>query len=244
MALAIRFEFGLWLAWLAPLLFPLAIWRLAILVWKSPTSRLEVSSDFRGVYVAGTAVLAVAVPLVGNLILEARGSDETVALGLLLAAATLAIMALVLGAYLIYKLSPDTSTRLAFVGGPDSSTSWAPIAGSVQFSCVIMFLLTTLGGLALFAITAPNQPATSTRKPTDTIAREFPELGTTTREAVAQLGPPSDRGPDWLEYELPNSTILLCFSDDSLEIVLERPKEDSHAVRRACQIHRGFPRPR
>lgn len=248
LTLAIRSELGLWLAWILPLLFPLIVWGLADWVWRNSSRNLTVRlNDFRGIFVAATSVLAIVVPLTGSLILDVRGSTATVSLGLLLAAATLAVLALVLGAYLIYGLSSITGLtgdNLSIVGGRGSQNSWAAILGSVQFSCLIMFLVTALSGLALFAISVPDEQAATTGETIGISTRAFPEIGTDIKKVSEQLGPPSRRGPGWLEYELPSSKVLLCFSRNTLETIMEFRQEVTHAIQRTCTVDRSFPRPR
>jgi len=234
----IRLEPSLWIAWLAPLVIPIVVWAIAQSLWSKPGAKREIDAkNFRAVYVAATSVLAVVVPLTGSLVLEVRTSESSAALGLLLSAVTLAVFALVVGAYLIFKLSTLSGDTLTVEGGPGSSSAWMAIAGSVQFSCVIAFLVSALIGLSLFAVTSPNEQGSVGRDSGPAryaLLRDLPEMGVTQDEVKRAWGTPDQSGEGWLLYRLANSSVTFCFVDDDLDKIIESRSEDQDAVQAPC----------
>jgi hypothetical protein len=229
---------------MAPILAAAIVWRLADHVWQNSDGKLEFSlDDLRRVYITATSVLAIVVPVTGNLIVEARKSSPTLTLGLLVAAETLAVLALILGAYLVLQLSMFSEERLTIAGGHGSTTSWIAIAGSVQFFCVIMFLLTTWIGLVFLAATPTEEESATLELSDQGFEAPVAELGATMGDVLRQLGPPSDRGPGWLLYRRSHSKVLLCFTQEQLRAVIET-EEVTHAIRRSCTDHEKIPRTR
>jgi hypothetical protein len=222
-----------WMAWFVPVCLLFVVYLLAKSVWnRSSSTELKVERATAPL-VPSVSVLAIAIPLVANLTVQvAKPPAVGWTVGLLLAALTLALIALITGAYLLYKILLESPTETISI----SDKKWIPPVMSVQFAGMTLFLILSFAGLvgALLVQPAPTRlvgPSSSRFA----IAKELPKLDTKEAAILEAWGREDERGQRWIAYRGETSTVIFCLKEGVLEKVIEtKKKEEANALATGC----------
>ena len=147
---------GFWVAWLLPILVLVAPYLAARRVWSGENPITVTTENARTPYVAGVAVLAIAIPLVANLTFEvSKATEHPWMVGVLFAAMTYALVALWIGVYLVYTFSLESQGDQVQI-----TPSLAPWM-TVQYVAIILFVTASFAGLVLiiFAHSGSTPPS-------------------------------------------------------------------------------------
>jgi hypothetical protein len=226
---------GFWAAWVLPLLLLVGTYFVASrYVWRNAAPINVTPENARTPYLAGISVLAIAIPLVANLTFEvSKPTQKSWIVGILLAAMTFALVALLIGTILVYRFSLPSDS-----GDVRISSSLAPWM-SIQYSAMVLFLIASFVGLVSFIIfarsdsTPPGQVSQRliTTKP-------LPALGSEESEILEAWGRVDARGKTWLSYRTADSIVVFCLEDAALKkVIVANAKEDPDAVGTGCSTH-------
>jgi hypothetical protein len=194
---------GLLLSWIAPIIILGVSTLLTYLAWGNVTADKTLKVDRAAApFIASVSILAIAIPLVSNLILNVTTREPAPwAFGLLLSGLTMAVLSLLSGAYLIYKIMLETNQDTINLSG----RVWIPPAMSVQFMGMILFLLTSFIGILGTVFTSPREIPTKAQ----TSNGKTPSIpGNQRAQVLTDLGTPSQMGKDQLNYQIPANTAM------------------------------------
>lgn len=206
-----------WGAWIGPVALVAIIGLLARSVWKKATAatlKLKVERA-TAPFVAGVSVLAIAIPLVANFLLKTveQGASSWV-VGTLLAGLTLAFISLVAGGFVIYKIPLESVTSEVELS---SQNVWLPVAMSVQFSGMIIFLVCGFITIltAVLGEEAKSSSLAAATKPV-AVSRALPALGSSRADLLREWGTPHEQGEGWLLYHASDGPVLFYVEGDAL----------------------------
>lgn len=231
-----------WFGFSLPVITVLLLALLPYMVWRKQSNPDKVFkiklNNATPTFVAGISVLAIAIPLGANLLLQLIQTGERgLASGLILAGLALAVMSLATGGYLIYKLSLETKGEdIEIKGGKSSSTLWIPTAISFQLVSMVTFIVITFLGLLvyiLFPVHADVRVMT-TESSHFAVVKSIPDLGETYDNIVQDWGNPGSSGKDWLVYSTRDSNVTFCFTNDRLTKIIEIQKGIGDANKTGC----------
>jgi hypothetical protein len=212
---------------------------IALVVWWNGNPRTVSAENARTPYVAGVSVLAIAIPLVANLTFEvSKATQRDWIVGLLLAAMTFALIALVLGTYFVYNFS------LQSVGNQVQVSGRLAVCMTIQYAAMFLFLFVSFFGLASFIIVARYDSTPSSQGSQRlTSTKPLPDPGSDKAEILEAWGKPDVQGKTWLTYRTADSTVVFCLEDleDTAlvdKVIVAEAKEDPNAVRTDCKTYR------
>lgn len=207
---------GFWAAWALPMLLLFSTYLASRYVWKDQGPITVASENARAPFVAGVSVLAIAIPLVANLTFEVSKTTQRFwIVGILLAALTFALVALVIGTILVYRFSlPSDGSHV------EISSSLAPWM-SIQYSAMVLFLIAAFVGLVCFIIFGGSDSSLP-----DQVSQEY-----TITKPLTVLGVDKSSMTD--------SLLDFCSEDVAPEkAIVAKAEEDRNAARIACSTHR------
>jgi hypothetical protein len=189
--------------------------------------------------VAGVSVLAIAIPLVANLTFEvSKATDHPWIVGLLLAAMTFALIALVIGTFFVYNFSLQSVGDQVQISG--TLAAWM----TIQYAAMFMFLIFSFVGLVFFILFArSDSPPPNQGSQQLTSIKPLPVPGSDKSEILEAWGKPDVQGKSWLTYRTADSTVVFCLEDleDTAlvdKVIVAEAKEDPNAVRTDCSTYR------
>lgn len=200
-------------------------------IWTNAAPITVTPDNARAPYLASVSVLAIAIPLVANLTFEvSQTTQQFWVVGLLLGAMTFALVALVIGTMFVYKFSLPVGSR-----NIEITRSLAPWM-SVQYSAMILFILTSFIGLACFIILDRTDSA-----PSEEVAQRFasakllPVLESGEPGTIESRGKVDVRDKTGRLSRTEDSILVFSLEDAILErVTLTKAKEDTDAVRMGC----------
>lgn len=205
-------------ACIVPVIVLLVVNLLTARLWRKSTKKINVDRA-TSPFIASVSILAIAIPLVANLLLQATKSHSASwALGSLLAGLTFAIISLIAGGYLIYKiLLKSNGNDLEISGDPSSPTAWIPRVMSVQFIGMILFLITSFIGFlgALFAGSSPSAKSIDLNS-RYTINKNLPRLNSTREDILQAWGAADSVSSSWISYQNDDSRVIFFFQNGKL----------------------------
>jgi hypothetical protein len=197
-------------------------------------------------FVAGVSVLAIAIPLGTNLFFQLfKAGAVGAAPGLVLSGLTLAVLSLITGGYLIYKLALDlervhdgngNGSYIVLQQGPKSGTAWIPAATSFQLLSMVTFIVVLFAGLLMHTFSPPSTVVSVLTSESSHFAvlKPIPNLGETSTHVLQDWGKPEKDEKEWIAYTTRDSYVTFCFTNDQLTKIIEVKKGVNDAVGASC----------
>jgi hypothetical protein len=205
-----------WYIYLIPFTCIALLTFIAAITWRNATAKILLDPDKAALpFITAISVLAIGVPLSAAFLQEVlKSSSAGWVPDLILSAMVMAILSLVVGAYVIYTLvldaPKDDSGKITL-----SSETWElPTAMSCQYSSLIIFLFCIVVAMFNYSSHARNTDIIVDSKTNPIlIEKPLPPLGSSRDAIISQWGQPSRSTNNSIEYRAGTATLVLSFGD-------------------------------
>lgn len=186
-------------------------------MWADRTKKVLLEPDKAAApFATAISVLAIGIPLVAAFLQEVlKSAPLTWIPDLLVTAMFVAVLSLMVGAYVVYTIildAPKDPATGKFVLGEGR---WGlPAAMTCQYASLLAFLICTVVALAAYAAGA-RAPAAKLEQALGYVAvqRPLPPLGTEASEVVALWGKPASASAGGLVYAATEATVVFCLDE-------------------------------